>query len=284
MSYMSRISFLCIRYSFLVISLVCVVSSFSSSASADSCTGTRWIVAVGSLEHSQQAFPLAQQQQYFDSPCTFLIVGAKPGKDYRGWSVVLTRSVKQVADVEAAAGESGIGAVLYDPESWGMTPQNEQTDPVSAACQAAQIAHAHGKFLIAAPATDLINIISPGSKSRYTAFENTRIAEGMGKCVDAYEIQAQGSEADMEKFREYVHTEAQQARSSNPHILVLAGISTNPSGKQVTAQQLYNAVQSVRTEVNGFWLNIPSGGKYCPKCGEAQPQLAAQLMPMIQGR
>jgi ATP phosphoribosyltransferase regulatory subunit HisZ len=74
---------------------------------------------------------------------------------------------------------------------------------------------------------------------------------------------------------------AAQARAVNPKVLVFAGLSTNPSGKRVTAQQLFDAVQATRAEVDGSWLNIPGGGAYCPKCGEPQPQVDIDLLRML---
>ena len=63
--------------------------------------------------------------------------------------------------------------------------------------------------------------------------------------------------------------------------MVLDGISTNPMGKRVSSQQVFQAVQSVKSVVDGFWLNIPQAGKYCPTCGEAQPQVAKELRQML---
>ena len=66
---------------------------------------------------------------------------------------------------------------------------------------------------------------------------------------------------------------AAQAREANPRVRIFAGLSTNPSGKPVTGKQLYGAVQATRDDVEGYWLNIPGGGAYCPKCGQPQPQV-----------
>jgi hypothetical protein len=46
----------------------------------------------------------------------------------------------------------------------------------------------------------------------------------------------------------------------NPDVVVLAGIGTNPSGQSVSAQIILNAVQSVRSVVDGWWLNDPQMG------------------------
>jgi hypothetical protein len=113
---------------------------------------------------------------------------------------------------------------------------------------------------------------------RYDEYVRLGIARSAARYADVYEIQAQSSEANLELYTRFVKAAAAQAREANPKVQVFAGLSTNPSGKQVTSQQLYDAVQATRGEVDGYWLNIPAGGAYCPKCGEPQPQVAVELL------
>ncbi len=248
------------------------------------CAGLRWIVNVGSLRQAQQTFALAEQQRVFDSRCTFLVTGSAVPADYRAWSVVRTRSSPSLAGVRRIARSPRVTAVLYDPESWAMTPSAEQLDPLAAVCHAAALVHAHRKLLIATPAVDLVRRVDREAAQRdhrYRAFERTGWIGAMAKCADIVEIQAQGAEANLALFRWFVDAEAQQARTANPHVLVLAGISTNPDGRRVSAQQLIEAVRAVRHAVNGFWLNIPAGGRYCPRCGKPQPQVALRLLQTL---
>ena len=122
-----------------------------------------------------------------------------------------------------------------------MTPPEQQVHPAEAVCGAEPVVHAHSKLLIATPATNLIRFLLPGVAlipDRFKAFAKTDLAARIAKCSDVYEIQAQGAEADIEKFRTFVMTEVQQARIANPTIIVLAGISTNPMGSRVTGEQL----------------------------------------------
>jgi hypothetical protein len=204
---------------------------------------------------------------------------------YEDWRAVKTRSITSLEKLEEVASDPSIAALLYDPEGWEMTPPAEQRQPAEAGCRAASAAHTHGKIAIATPAINLIRILDPNSAGggrRFADFEKTTITGDIAKCVDVYEIQAQGTESDPKKFREFVRAGAKQARAANPTVIVLAGISTNPSGERVTAADLFKAVESVRDVVDGFWLNIPAGGKYCPKCGKPQPKVAVQLLEMLQ--
>jgi hypothetical protein len=247
--------------------------------------GIRWIVNAGSLEHSQADFPLDLQKKYFDSPCTFLVIGNHPSADYQGWAAIKTRTATSLAAVAVAAADDSATAVLYDPEGWEMTPPEEQRNPAGAVCRAAAIAHAHNKILIATPATNLIRVIDPGSGgNRFEAFARTQLAGDIAKCADVYEIQAQGAETDKAAYRKFVEAEARQARAANSHVVVLAGISTNPMGQQVSGKDVFEAVQSVRSRVDGFWLNIPSGGKFCPNCGAPQPKVAVDMLQSLNSK
>lgn len=267
--------------------LVQGVSIAETAPQVPPCTGLRWIVNSGSLRTSQPDFPLELQRKFFDSTCTFLVMSANPPRDYKDWRAIRTHTITSLSQLDRAAADSSTMALLYDDERWEMTPEEEQAHPVQAACRAAAIAHANGKIVIATPAINLIRVLDPGSTGgdqRFADFARTNVAGRISKCVDVYEIQAQGAEKDTQKFRDFVVAEARQARAANPKIIVLAGISTNPSGQQVTAQELLKAVESVRDFVDGFWLNIPAGGKYCPRCGTPQPGVAVRMFEMLKAR
>jgi hypothetical protein len=269
-------------YFFVVTATACA----QSPAGLPPCeSGLRWIVNAGSLQHSQADFPLDLQKKYFDSGCTFLVIGDNPSEDYRDWKVVKTRTATSLATVEAAAADPATTAVLYDPEGWDMTPPEEQRDPAGAACRAASFVHAHNKILIVTPAINLIRIIEPGAKGdRFEAFAGTKLAGEISRCADVYEIQAQGTEMDKGAYRSFVEAEARQARAANPHVVVLAGMSTNPMGQQVSGKEVFDAVQSVRNVVDGFWLNIPGGGKFCPSCGAPQPKVAVDMLQRLDSK
>jgi len=273
-------SFLCFFF------VVTTTAAAQTPAGPPVCeSGLRWIVNAGSLQHSQADFSLDLQKKYFDSACTFLVIGDNPSEDYRDWTVVRTRTATSLATVEAAAADPSTTAVLYDPEGWDMTPPEEQRDPAGAACRAASIVHAHNKILIVTPAINLIRIIEPGARGdRFEAFAGTKLAGEIARCADVYEIQAQGAEMDKGAYRSFVEAEARQARAANPHVVVLAGISTNPMGQQVTGKEVFDAVQSVRSIVDGFWLNIPGGGKFCPSCGAPQPRVAVDMLQRLDSK
>jgi hypothetical protein len=195
--------------------MVAMVAAAQASASLPPCdSGIRWIVNAGSLEHSLADFPIDLQKKYFDSGCTFLVIGDNPPEAYRDWTAVKTRTATSLAVVAAAAADPSTTAVLYDPEGWEMTPPEEQSDPAGAACRAASVAHAHNKILIVTPAINLIRILEPGVRGdRFEAFAGAKLAGRIARCADVYEIQAQGTEMDKGAYKSFVEAEARQARA-----------------------------------------------------------------------
>jgi len=77
--------------------------------------------------------------------------------------------------------------------------------------------------------------------------------------------------------RHIEHPES-KAREANPKVLVLAGISTQPSGQQVMADDILRAVAVTRDIVDGYWFNIPRPSEYCPRCTEFRPDIAIDVL------
>ena len=55
---------------------------------------------------------------------------------------------------------------------------------------------------------------------------------------DVVELQAQSLERGTSTYATFVRDAAAQARAANPRVAILAGLSTNPPGAEVTSQQL----------------------------------------------
>ena len=176
----------------------------------------------------------------------------------------------------------GTFGVLYDPEAWSFTPVAEQRDPVRAAAQAAAAAHAHGLRFIASPALNLTTVLNPGSREpRWRQFLNAGLLGRIAPVADVIEIQAQSLERDTGTYAAFVRAAAAQARSANPRISVLAGLSTNPPGAPVDSQYLTDAIKATRSLVDGYWLNIPGQGPRCPTCNPPRPDVAIQALQSL---
>ncbi len=92
------------------------------------------------------------------------------------------------------------------------------------------------------------------------------------------EVQAQSLERDPRTYRAFVRAAVAQARAANPHVSVLAGLSTNPPGPAVSSGELAAAIRATSAAVAGYWLNVPGQGPRCPSCHAPRPGLARQML------
>ena len=175
--------------------------------------------------------------------------------------------------------DPSLKAIMYDNEKWKFTPEEEQRDPARYEKLAADLVHQHGLMFLAAPAVDLIGVLEPGSRGkRYDAYLQLGIAGDAARYADVIDIQAQSAERDAEAYAHFVLQAAAQARRANPKVLVLAGVSTNPNGQRVTANDILGAITATRDSVDGYWLNIPRPSEYCPGCTEFRPDIAVEVL------
>ncbi|WP_225731407.1 MULTISPECIES: hypothetical protein [unclassified Nocardia] len=256
----------------LAVSLLCT----GCGTAAPSARRPRWLISTTALDLLAGAgLRPDERTALFDTPDTYLIHGADASTGYG--NAVRTQTFTSAETLRGALDhgiDPAVRAVLYDNENWSLTPSDEQRHPADATARAAAAAHAHQLPLIATPATDLTRVLAPGEPS-YPAYLRLGIAAASADVID---IQAQGSEADTAKFADFVRRAAAQARQRNPHVVVLAGLSTNPSGQRVTTDQLRQAVAATRSFVDGYWLNIPAEGTACPRCGTPRPEVAVPLL------
>ncbi len=250
-----------------------------------------WIVSVAAVQAiaQQGAEASALAQAYFDDARTFVVVDANDVATGRQLlpHATLTQGFTDFTSGLAPALQngtllSGVAAVYYDAEHWSFTPMNEQQDPSVYYAMAAQLAHANGYSFLAVPATDLVKSLEPNyAGSIYPEFVQLGIPGDAAKFADVYEMQSQGSEMALDVFTPFVEDAAAQAHAANSSVHVLAGLSTNPSSGDPTAQQLLDAVLATRGTVEGYWLNVPAPGPYCPSCNPQRPDLAAALLALL---
>ncbi len=228
----------------------------------------------------------ATAQRFFQNAAPFVIRRKADDTPLpAGWRAVTVRSFTSFAAMKRAfdngAIDSDVRAILYDNEVWQFTPSDEQQDHAGFTRRAADLVHAHGLLFITAPAVNLTRVLAPGPEARYDAYVRVGIAGDAARYADVYEIQAQGSERDVGKYAAFVQRAAQQARAANPKIIVLAGLSTNPSGQRVSADDILGAISATRSFVNGYWFNIPHPGPYCPRCNDFRPDIAIDVFKRL---
>jgi len=174
---------------------------------------------------------------------------------------------------------AGVKAVMYDPENWSFTPAAQQQNPAHYEQLAAEVAHAHGLELIAAPAVNLATESGGGqSTSKYDQYIANSYAAAAAKYADVYEIQAQGLEGNTAEYSQFLAKAIAQAKAANPDITIFAGLSTSADGSAVTSQQLFQDVKATDNEVAGYWLNIAGPSPYSPNVHESNPGVAVGLL------
>jgi hypothetical protein len=172
-----------------------------------------------------------------------------------------------------AAGQvpADVRAALYDNERTSQTPPAEQEDPASYDARAASLAHAHGW-------TSICDLIEP---DRLPSSERTSAVE-VPACDVVGLNTVQQSERNPAAFAALVRRDVGIVHAVAPGRPVLAGLSSNPAGGPVTADELAADITATHDLVAGYWLNVPAPGVDCPRCGPPDPTLMADALSSIE--
>jgi hypothetical protein len=176
----------------------------------------------------------------------------------------------------------GVKGIMYDYEKWSFTPDEEKRNPAYYVKKAADLVHAHGLLFLTAPAVNLVTVLAPEGRNRlFETYLRLGIAADAARYADVFDIQAQRAENDPALYADFVRQAAAQARQANPNVLVLAGISTNPLGRHVTADDVLRAIAATRDTVDGYWFNIPTRNAYSPLTVEYRPDMAIEVLRQL---
>jgi hypothetical protein len=170
-----------------------------------------------------------------------------------------------------------VSYVLYDNESWSMTPSNEQADPGTYMSDFVGTAHANGLKAILAPSLDLTTKMTSCDVSAKPSWENYLTNCDLPALVgaaapDVYSIQAQSLQNDTSSssncgcYDWFVAQAAAEAQAVNPIGQVLGGLSTNPEGSTTSGATMYSDTTATMGAVSGYWLNVPEQSSSCPTC------------------
>jgi len=272
----------------------------ASSASASSVPGTpsaespgpvstgpgersTWMLARGALAQVLSDPPVAARLE--GARVYEILLPGQPPLAAAGAEPVVTFSAVSALRQAVEGGQlpAGTRAVLYDPEVWPYTPVTEQRNPVRAAQEAAAVTRAHHLTLIVAPALDLVSAQPRSGGPMWRQYLHLDLVGQIAKVAGVVEVQAQSLERDPPVYRAFVRAAASQAHAANPHVTVLAGLSTNPPGPLVSSRQLAAAIRASSAAVSGYWLNVPGQGPRCPGCRAPRPDLARQMLSEFAG-
>ena len=256
----------------------------TATGTAGNAAGLTWVIERTALaELGTAGMSNAQLSELFNNAHSYILGSASAtaeSANLRNW---LSPQSITVTDLRSAGFRRGADAVLYDVEDWAQTPKAQQQNPAEFESQGYRLARASGVVFIVAPAMDLVRVLDPdGAGTVAQRFLSLDLVGQAARNADIVDIQAQGLEGSAQ-YTAFVTAAARQARAANPNVKVLAGLSTNPSGRTIGAAVLTQDANSVRGVVDGYWLNIPSAGSACPTCGTARPQVAVPWLEQLLG-
>jgi hypothetical protein len=217
--------------------------------------GQRWVVVKGTIEAIAAVDPDVASRAFANAETVAL--GGWPGAtNGMAWG----SCARFADDVEAGAIPDDVRVAMYDPEGWERTPMDERLDPIGSIERFATLARANGYEVMITPHANLVSVPdSPhapkADESREAAYLRSGIVEAAAANADAVETQAQKLQNDPEAYRAFVARTTQRARSANPDVQMLSGLSTHP-GYPATAEMLTAAWRSVRDVVDGHYLSL----------------------------
>jgi hypothetical protein len=224
-----------------------------------------------------------------NSPTTFVTVTG-PTNIPPDWKVTPTQSFTSSADlIEAVNGNkliAGVHTLLLDIERWKLTPIGEQNRPVDAYAKAYSVAHAHNLRLIATPAIDLGD---PTAKKLHKApwqayLDDLKLPERISAHADVFEVQSQSQEEHPDRFADMLAKAKAQVDQANSKAVFFGGVSTNPDGRTVTAEQMVDAVRATQGTVTRYWLNDPEHSTACESCNGPHAAEALRFLAVTESR
>jgi hypothetical protein len=200
-------------------------------------------------------------QQTLSGPGTYVLQQSGNGSVPQG--AIPSQTFYDYADLQTAISSGsilpGVQAVMDDPENWSQTPLPEQQSPLHYMQQFGQTAQNAGYTAILAPGRTLTQ--TPGAVCGKTqgqtltqAYLSCNLASAAAN-APIFVIQAAPVETDTTQLTQLVSQAAAQARAANPNVIVLATLSSAPSGNTVDPSVITAAARTMLPYVQGFLLN-----------------------------
>jgi hypothetical protein len=227
---------------------------------ASATTKPSWIMGAGNIEQMSQQ-DAATASHFFNTSASFCegasLVSTPVQRGYATTPVLSYTSYAQFSsDIQNHRITYGYKWVLYDPEEWSQTPQNEQVDPVKYMTLFGQLAHANGLKVIMVPGLDLGSVagsVLPRHVHETISqwYLRTNIAGAAAAAANVYILQDESNLASLATYDSTFSQAKAQAEAANSNVLVFSEVSTaNGSVAQMVA-----AAQSITAD--GFYVATP---------------------------
>ncbi len=222
--------------------------------------------------------PAPLSNKILSNPSNYIIYGPRqhPGS-WPSKSLADFKSYETLMNQFSLLNPNAIYGAVVDLENWSYTPVPEQRNPAMYYTMAGSKLHSATLKLVATPGLDLFKGLGQGPL--YSLMLDSGLYKSVAKVADVVDIQAQSLENDPSAYENFVRQAAAQIRSVSPSVVILAGLTTSAkSGVTPSGQTLEVDARNVFGIVNGFWINVPSGGATCPSCSPINPQPAVTLL------
>jgi hypothetical protein len=218
-----------------------------------------WIISVANAKELESRLPLSELQSLFGAPGDEILARYPNSPVGTAFSAATPGEIFSDANQLAVdMPGSGVPVVVYDPEAWDRTPVAQQHSPHYE--QAAAVVHAAGKLFETSPASDLAGT----GMGRFQEYLDDGVAAAAAKHADIFVIQAQKLANDPSEYAWFVEAAAAQARAANPHVEIIAGLTTSVGATTAELMADYQATENI---VKGYELNITNGSDPTPLVG-----------------
>lgn len=158
--------------------------------------------------------------------------------------------------------------VIFDPETWVLTPPWEQADQAKYIQLSCQLAHRNGVRVIVTPQ-------GPGDQLAAQWRASARYC-------DIVEIQSQFKESHPAVFEAYVASALSVIRQVSPTRPVLAALASDPGGRRVLPWMLIGSYERVKGMVDGWALNVAAWDRTLAPCDPTGcPWVATRFLSAI---
>jgi hypothetical protein len=223
-----------------------------------------WIVSAAALARLQ-ALNAGTVQRFFDTPRTYVTganeaVLAQLGTPAAVPTAAFANETTLASRITRGTLAPGTGAVVYAPGETRLTPRAQQRDPAHYYQLAAQLAHAHGLLLIAAPAMSLVAVADPlaPAAARDAAFLRLGIVTAAARYADVFDVPTP-DEMYAASYAAFARSAAAQAARAHPGIELIAGLGSPGPGTQPDGDELLDAYLGTRLIVSGYALDASEG-------------------------